>query len=338
LGVIPFASEAMKVLLTGANGFVGSHILDCLCAKGIRTAILLRPTSHQESLQAHLSAVEVHFGSLTEPASLPPALREVTHVIHCAGRTKARRPEEFRETNQAGTRHLVTAVNQQPERIRRFVHISSLAASHPATPDAPAREEELPHPVTLYGKTKLAAEEGVRALDQTEFVILRPAAVYGPRDPDFLQLFKAVQAGFCPRFGGGRQALSLVFVKDLAEVVVACLTHAAAAGQTYNVAAAEVVTAGDLVLEIARQMGRHPFSPPLPAALLWPICLAQEALTWLTRKPGLLSRQKYPELRAPGWVCDVRRLHQELGLQCPTSLPCGVAATLDWYRQHHWLR
>jgi len=328
----------MKVLLTGANGFVGSHLLDSLCARAIPAVILLRPTSHQEFIRAHLSDVEVRFGSVTEPASLPPALREVTHVIHCAGRTRARRLDEFRETNHLGTRHLVAAVNLQADRIQRFVLISSLAASHPATPDAPAREEDPPQPVTEYGKTKLAAEQEVQAHCKTQFVILRPPGVYGPRDTDFLQLYKAVRAGFCPRFGGGRQALSLVFVKDLAEVTVACLTHPAAAGRTYNVAAPETVTNAALTLEIARQMDRHPFSPPLPAALLWPICLAQEALSLLTGKPGILSRQKYPELCAPGWVCDVRRLHQELGLSCPTLLRSGVAATLEWYREHHWLR
>ena len=328
----------MKVLLTGANGFVGSHILDCLCARGVPTAILLRPGSNRDFVQPHLPDVEVHLGSVTDPATLPAALREVTHVIHCAGRTKARRLDEFRETNQVGTRHVIEAVNQQAERVQRLVHLSSLAASQPATPEAPAREESPSRPVTVYGQSKLAAEAEIRNRCEAESVILRPAAVYGPRDSDFLQLFKAVQAGFCPRFAGGRQALSLVFVKDLAAVAVACLTHPAAAGGTYNVAAPEVVTAGELAGEIARQMGRRPFSPSLPTALLWPVCLAQEALSALTGKPGILSRQKLPELRAPGWVCDTHRLQAELGLNCPTSCRAGVAETLAWYREQGWLR
>ena len=130
----------MKVLLTGASGFVGSHILDCLCARGIPTAILLRRTSNRSFLGAHGSEVEVHFGAITDPASLLPAVRDVTHVIHCAGCTKARRPADFWETNQVGTRHLVAAVNQEAKRVQRFVLISSLAASRPATSDVPALE------------------------------------------------------------------------------------------------------------------------------------------------------------------------------------------------------
>jgi nucleoside-diphosphate-sugar epimerase len=327
----------MRVLLTGATGFVGSHILDFLRDRGIPTAILMRSTSNVDFIRHVLPEVEVHYGSITDPDSLPAALREVTHVLHCAGRTRARRPGEFWETNQIGTRHIVTAVNRHGHLVGRLVCISSLAASRPAMPDNPAHEDEAPAPVSIYGSSKLAAEQEVRTQCKTEFVILRPAAVYGPRDRDFLQVFKAVRAGFCPRFGGGRQVLSLLFVKDLAEVAGACLSHPGAAGRTYNVAAPEPVVTADLVREIAQQMGRRPFSPALPMVLLWLICVGRETFTWVTGRPGILSRQKYPELRAPGWVCDVGRLRQELGIECQTSLVKGVATTLDWYRRHNWL-
>ena len=327
----------MKVLLTGANGFVGSHILDKLCARGLATAALLRPASNQRFIQAHLPRLEARIGFLSDPQSLDAALQDVTHVIHCAGCTKALRKSEFYEVNQAGTRNVVEAINRQQGRILRLVHLSSLAAGGPASPDKPAREDDLPHPVSEYGRSKLAGEQELHDACKTEYVILRPPAVYGPRDEAFLPLFKAVQAHILPRFGGGRQTLSLVFAEDLAEAVATCLTHPAAAGKTFYVASGEVTTARAVAGEIAGQMKTWTLPLSLPTVALWPLCCLQETLSWLTRRPNVLSRQKYAELREPGWVCDPTRLRQEAGFAGGTTLKNGIAKTLAWYRQERWL-
>src|SRR6185436_13434327 len=153
-----------------------------------------------------------------------------------AGQTKALCAAEFYEVNQTGTRHVVQAINQQQGRIQRLVYVSSMAAGGPATRDRPAREEDAPHPVSEYGKSKLAGEQEVRHACKAEFVILRPPAVYGPRDTAFLPLFKAIRAHFFPRVGRNPLAMSVVFARDLAEAVVACLISAEAAGKTFNVA------------------------------------------------------------------------------------------------------
>jgi nucleoside-diphosphate-sugar epimerase len=326
----------MKVLLTGASGFVGSHVLDRLRAHGIPTVVLLRPASNPRFIQAHLPQLDVRTGSLSDPQSLGAALQNITHVIHCAGCVKALHVSEFYTVNHIGTRNVVAAVNQQPGRIQRLVHISSLAAGGPAVPDQPAREEDPPHPVSEYGRSKLAGEQEVRNC-RSEYVILRPSAVYGPRDDAFLPLFKAIKAHISPRFGGGRLPLSFVFVKDLAETIVACLTHPAAGGKTFYAASPEIAQARALAEEIAAQMKTWTLTIPLPTAALWPLCQMQEAIARLTGRPAMLSRQKYAELRAPGWVCDSARLRQKLGLVCATGLKDGIAETLAWYRQQGWL-
>lgn len=326
----------MKVLLTGASGFVGSHILDKLCSKGIATAVLLRPTSNRRFIESHLPQLDVRFGSISDQKSLDSALRDITHVIHCAGCTKALKIPEFYETNQIGTRNVVEAINRQPDQIQRLVHISSLAVGGPATPDRPAREDDPPNPVSEYGKSKLAGEQEVRSC-KTEYVILRPPAVYGPRDDAFLPFFKSIRAHFQVLVGSKPLALSLVFVKDLAEATVACLSHSAAAGKTFYVASPEITDAHAMAVEMASQMKTWTLKIPLPAAFLWLVCLLQEAISGLTRKPSVLSRQKYVELTASGWVCDTARLRKELGIVCPTGLQTGLAETLKWYRQNGWL-
>lgn len=327
----------MKVLLTGANGFVGSHVLDGLRARGIPAVVLLRPASRRQFLEHHQPPVEVRTGSLDDAASLREALREVTHVIHCAGAVKALRPAEFHEVNQLGTRRLVEAIHAGGDRIVRLVHVSSLAAAGPTSPDRPLRESDLPCPISEYGRSKLAAEQEVRERCKVPFVILRPPAVYGPRDGEFLRLFKAVRAHLRPNIGGGRQALSLVFVKDLAEAVLAALTHPAAPGQTFFVASHQTVTVRELVRAVAETMQTWTVPLPLPGALLWPICLWADLVAHCTKRATVLGRQKYPELRAAAWLCDPTKLRQELGFECATDLKAGLAATLAWYRQERWL-
>ena len=275
-------------------------------------------------------------GSITDPASLPAALDGVTHVIHCAGATKAQPLSQFYEVNQQGTRNLVEAVNATQGRAQRLVHISSLAAAGPAPAQKPAQEEDLPCPVSEYGRSKLAGEQEVGERCRAQHVILRPPAVYGPRDVEFLRLFRAVKGHLLPA-PPGRQPLSLVFVRDLAEVAVACLEHPAAANRTYFVSSPEVAGARQMAAEVAAALQTWTLPLPLPSALLWLLCLAQELGSRLTAKANVLSLQKYAELRAPGWVCDPSRLKQELGLECPTGLKAGIAETLAWYQREHWL-
>ena len=323
-------------MLTGASGFVGSHILDSLRVRGLDIVLLLRPTSNKQFIASHLPEVEVRPGSIGDPESLQQTLAGITHVIHCAGATKASQSAGFYEANQAGTRNVVNAVNGQGDQVRRIVYISSLAAAGPAPREQPAREDDPTRPVSEYGKSKLAGELEVKDHCRVEHVILRPPAVYGPRDAEFLRLFKAVKNHVLPK-PSGAQALSLVFVKDLAEAVVTCLSHPAAAGKTYFVASREIVTARDMADEIAAQINVWTVPLPLPTALLWPVCLVQEALSRLTGKPSVLSLQKFAELRAPGWVCDPTRLERETGCVCATTLKTGVAEALAWYQQQHWL-
>ena len=320
----------MKVLLTGASGFVGSHILEALRARQIETALLLRSASSTRFLESHLPQVEVRRGSITEPSSLPAALAGITHVIHCAGCTKAVRTEEFYTINQLGTRHLVEAANALP--IRRLIHISSLAAAGPALPAQPAREQDPPAPVSEYGKSKLAGELEVRNGFRAEWVVLRPPAVYGPRDTEFLRLFKAVQRHIRPQ--PARQPLSLVYVRDLAQAIVACLDHPKAAGNIFYAASPEVVTARQMAEGIVALLGTWTLPLPLPPQMFWPLCQIQGLVSRLTGKANVLSPQKYAELRAPGWVCDPSRLGRELGLSCPTDLQAGLRLTWAWYRQN----
>jgi len=325
----------MRVLLTGATGFVGSHILDALCARGIATVALVRSTSSRRFIAAQADRVELREGSITEPDGLVRAVDGVTHAIHCAGLTKAVRPSELFRVNQGGTRNLVVALNAHAAHIERVVHLSSLAVSGPGTAAAPARESATPRPVSVYGHSKAAAEREYAAC-RAPFLILRPCAVYGPRDAELLALVRAVRSGWLPCFGGGRQELSLVYARDLAEVVVQTLTRPIPLGVPYHVAADEVVTARGLGEEIARQLGVSARRLVLPNAAWRPLCLAAGMVSRWTGRASILANGKCRELTAPGWVAETRRLRFEAELSCPTGLRSGLEGTLRWYRAEGW--
>jgi nucleoside-diphosphate-sugar epimerase len=327
----------MKVLLTGANGFVGSHVLDRLLAQNLPVVVLLRPSSDCRFIAGQLARVEVRPGALDQPAALDAALEGITHVIHCAGATKALNPDGFYAANQLGTRNVVAAVNRRGGQIQRLVHISSLAAAGPALADKPRRESDPPRPVSDYGRSKLAAEREVIEGCRVDWTILRPPAVYGPRDAEFLRLFKAVQLHLAPRFGKGLQPLSLVYVKDLAAAIVAAARHSNAVRETFFVTSAEVVTSAELAHVIAEVSGRWTLPLPLPRAVLWLACQWAEMLARCTKRPSVLSAQKWAELKAPGWVCDGSRFRGEVGYECRTLLRAGAAETLAWYQAQGWL-
>lgn len=325
----------MTVLLTGASGFVGSHILDALRQQGIPTRILIRRSSSRRFIEHQLSSVTTCEGSIDEPDSLPRALQGVSHVIHCAGLVKALRVQDFHRINEVGTLNVVRAANAA--NVQRLIHVSSLAAAGPGTMDRPRGETDPAEPVSEYGRSKWAGEQAVRRQCEGDYVILRPPAVYGPRDQEFLRLFKAVKSGLIPDIGCNQQKLSLVYVEDLARVVVQCLHPTATARETFFVGHPDIESALSFGRQIATALGKRPLRVPIPTPLVWPLCLGQELLSRLTRSANVLSLQKYAELRAPGWVCDTTKLQKQLGLSCPTGLAEGVKRTLSAYRETGWL-
>jgi len=327
----------VNVLLTGANGFVGSHVLDALIESGLDVSALIRTTSNTAFIGEHLGRVRLCYGAMDDPRSIVAALEGVDAVVHAAGRTKANRARAYYDVNVGGTANVVAACNRAAGRIRRLVLISSLAASGPGTTDSPRTEQARPRPVSHYGRSKLMAERCVARSSRVPYVILRPAAVYGPRDRDFLLVFEAVRRGILPLIDGGRQRLSLIYVRDLARTVVSVLTGGLGAGGVYHLAHPEPCSHREFASAVARAMRRHVAEPFVPRALLYPLCLAGQITAAVRRRTSVLNLDKVAEYSAPGWVCSTQRASDDLGFEAPTSLEEGVRQTLDWYLQEDWL-
>ncbi|MFO7957204.1 MAG: NAD-dependent epimerase/dehydratase family protein [Candidatus Brocadiia bacterium] len=327
----------MRVLLTGANGFVGSHTLEALLDVGHELRILIRHTSDTTFIDPLLPSLDVRYGELREPGSLRAAAEGVEAVVHCAGLTAAVGRDDFYSANAEGTRNLVDACNAAAPGARRFLFVSSQAVSGPGTPDRPAREDAPARPVSHYGRSKMLGEWFVRRRCRVPWTILRPAAVYGPRDGDFYLMFRSVQSGLLPLIDGGRQPLNVVYVEDVARAVVTALGCPDACRRTFHVAHPRIITQEELAGAAARAAGAQPARVFVPHLLLYPVCLLNDAIACLTGRASILGLERIPEYTAPGWVCSTERAEEELGFVARVGLQEGTRRTHAWYVDSDWL-
>ncbi len=330
---------ATRCLVTGAPGFVGGHLVDALLERGHHVACLVRSTSDTrrlEALRAKGLPVELIRGDVLEPASLPLALREVDYVYHVAGLTKSLDPARYFRVNADGTANLLEAC-LGADHLRRVLVLSSLSALGPARPGRPLRESDPPRPITPYGASKLAAERIVaRYRDRLPITVVRPPAVYGPRDRDTLTVFKLVNLGIRP-VPIPRQALSLVDARDLARGIVTAAEGPAGAGRTYHIANRSPIGYADLAGEIGRALGKRCVPVPIhPAIYLIGGVLGQLA-NRLSGRARILDVNKAREGMSLAWTCSAERALVDLGFECQIPLEQGLRDAVAFYREAGWL-
>lgn len=323
----------MKALVTGATGFVGGHLVEALLEAGHQVTALVRNPAKGAALSER--GVRLVAGDLHATRAIAEAAEGQDLVFHVAGATSALDAAGFHRANVEGTRHVVEAA--AAARVGRLVHVSSLAAAGPSERGRPLRGDETPRPVTAYGRSKLAAEEAVRA-GRGEWAIVRPPMVYGPGDREFLRAFRAAHRfGLSPVFGSGAQELVAVFAPDLAEALVAVAVAGPTAGRTYAACHAERFTQLDLARKLGEAVGRGVTIPRLPGALARPALFLTEAAARITGQPTLLTTDKANEFFAPAWTADPSPIARDAGWEAAHDLDAGLRRTAAWYRERGWL-
>jgi len=317
------------ILVTGGTGFIGSHLLDKLSALGEPARCLLRRKARPRRLPA---GIEAAYGDLTSGEGLEEAVRGADTVIHLAGVTKALAARDYYAGNVRATETLLRAL---AGRTIRLVHVSTLAAIGPSADGKPVDEDAQPRPLTHYGKSKLEAERVVRAL-APDAVIVRPPVVYGPRDTDVFQMLRAISKGWMMEIGGGERWFSAIYAGDLVEGLLAATRGTP--GRAYFLAHPQPVSWSELGAAAARIMACQPRVVRVPPLVAYAVGLGAEAWSRITRKPGIISREKVAEARCRWWTCDTRRAAAELGFEARTPLDAGLAQTLAWYKEAAWLK
>lgn len=325
-----------KALVTGASGFVGSHLTEALLRNGMKVCALVRDPERLRWLK-NIPDVELRYGSLENPVSLEQAVEGVDLVFHSAGLVKAGDEAAYFHVNAEGTENLLQAVEKKAPKLERFIYISSQAAAGPGRLDAAVLEDEHPHPLTPYGRSKLEGEKRVlERADRMPVTLIRPTAVYGPRDSEIFIYFQMAAKGFIPIPGFGERKLSLVFIDDLVDGIVRAAATADAKGKTY------FIKSGDYGWpELARAL-KEAVGRGLPIRVpAWCMQLGGRASEFVANHTGkavAFNRHKALELVQRAWLCSGERAERELGYLPQWPLQKGMAVTAKWYYDAEWLR
>jgi len=325
-----------RSLVTGGTGFIGSHLVEALLGQGDEVRCLVRKGSSLKWIQGF--DVEICQGDCTDLPSLRSAVEGVDEIYQVAGVSKATDHGAFYRTNALGTENLITACVEKNPSLRRFVYLSSQAAAGPCQGEGLSVETDPCRPVSHYGKSKREGEEAVlRVRDRLNVVILRACSVYGPRDRDFLPLFRSIGRGINIGLWGMRHRLSLCYVSDLVSAIVMAAKRDLSSGEIFFVSDGNVYRWQDLGTAIAEALGVRTIRLSLPVAVFrWSVGLAD----WMARRSGrprVLGRDRYQEMIQPNWCCDATKAMSGLGFSPSFDLKRGVAATVEWYRSAGWL-
>jgi len=322
------------VLVTGATGFAGSHLVEALLAAGHRVRVPLRASSNPRWLPAGVERVAA---DLRDPDALAPLVRGVSWILHFAGITRAARRSEFRQVNTLGTRDLYRAACAECADLELFVFCSSLAASGPApAAEKPRRENDAPAPITAYGRSKLEAEAWLSENRKTgtRLLIVRPPAVYGPRDTATLALFRWAAAGILPLPAPRGNRLTLIHVRDLAAATL-FLAEQGREG-IFHVGDGGLHSWEKLGESIGRLMNRKVRQIRIPRALVQLPGIYGEVAAFVTGRMPVINRDKVADLRQPFWIASIDKL-TATGYLPRIVLEEGLRETVSWYRAEGWL-
>ena len=321
----------MKALVTGATGFVGSHLVEALLRNGAEVTALARSPDKAAMLSA--LGVQVIAGHLHDQPALAQATQGQDIIYHVAGAVAARSEVEFLRANRDGTRNIVAAA--EAAEMPRFVLVSSLAAGGPSPRGLPFDGSEAPRPVTAYGRSKLAGEQVVSA-SRLPWSIVRPPIVYGPRDREVLKVFRVVRLGIAPVFGDGAQELSAVHAADLATALIAA-GQAVKPGRIYNACHPEIFTSAEFSRAVGAAMGRSVSTLRIPRLLGRAILSVTEVSARVAGQTTILTTDKANEFFQAAWTGDPAPLMRDSGWRPTYDLRSGLDDTYQWYRQAGWL-
>ncbi|MHB1947659.1 MAG: NAD-dependent epimerase/dehydratase family protein [Gammaproteobacteria bacterium] len=327
-----------KVLLTGATGFLGSHIAELLSQDGYQVRCLVR-TSSDTSFLKTLDSIEILQGSFDSPTSLQQAVQNVDVIIHNAGVTRSIRSTDFYKTNVDNTTALLNSAQRYNPNLTKFIYISSLAAAGPSSEQIPHENHVDPAPISHYGQSKRLAEIKVLDFqDKLPVTVIRPPAIYGPRDKDMLIFFRALRYRLGLLIHGGKTKVSMIYAQDAAAAIVKAITNSGPSGNIYFINDGHVYSWRELISELAITLSKPSFLyVSIPIRVIKILGLLSECYERLIGKPAFLTKDKIKELSQSYWTCNSQKTQLELNWKPKETWATGSKLTFEWYRKMNWL-
>ena len=327
-----------RILITGASGFVGSFVVEACLAKDWAVHVAVRSTSSRTYLQD--PRIQFHTLSLSDKKTLTDFFRQHAYdaIVHCAGVTKVDTDEAYFKVNHLYTRYLIEALQEAKVVPEKFVFVSSLAAYGPADNKGTdlISESSTPEPLTIYGESKLRAERFIKAQHKFPYIILRPTAVYGPREKDIYTFFKLLKYGVEPYIGSAPQQLTFIYVKDLASIIVQ-LIDSEHTNKAYFVTDGQAYPADALGSFAKEVLGKSTLKFNVPLPLVRSAAYINGTVAGWMGKNAAFNLEKVKELGSVNWKCDIRALQNDIGFEPQYLLADGIKETIEWYLKNNWL-
>ncbi len=320
----------MRALVTGGTGFIGSHLAEALIKENFEVYCIVRDPSKLRFLEK--LEVKIIQADLSDSNSLEKIDWQFDYIFNLSGITKAKDQEEFFQSNYIGTKNLVEIVAKTNFPLKRFVHVSSLAAVGPCKNGTPVDENAIPAPVSEYGKSKLLGEKAVESLkDKLPITIIRPPAVYGPRDSDFLTFFKMIKAGIVLYLAEG--LYSTIYVDDLVSGIILASKKEEGRGETFFIADPQPYNTQEIVSAISEALNKKPLKIKIPKKIGDFLIKVFQKFD----KKSIINSDKLKELTQNCWVCSTRKAEEMLGYRTKTNIKEGMEWTAKWYKANQWL-
>lgn len=330
-----------KILITGASGFIGSSLIE----EGLKRGYEMYAGVRSSSSKKYLADERIKFFELdfTNQKKLEQQFSDFKnrfgkfdYIIHNAGLTKAKKIQDYFTVNSRYTKHFVDALINTESVPGKFIYMSSLAAYGPGATQDPIRHTDEQKPVTSYGKSKLESENYLRSLKNFPYLIIRPTAVYGPRDKDVFVLLKMLKNNFEAYIGFGRQILSFVYVKDLVRAIFLSL-ESHHTQKEYFVSDGAVYDSKMFNAIAKKHLNKKTVAVTIPVSVIRPIAIATETIAALFGNIAVLNRERLKEFEARNWTVDSLPIQNEIGFKAEYDLERGLLETIEWYKTHGWL-
>ena len=325
-----------KLLITGASGFLGYHLIEAALLQEYEVYAGVRKSSNTVHLDKNrVTVIEIDMADINCIKSILEQ-HGINYIIHAAALTSAKTESTYNFSNAILTRNLAIAAAEALTDIQKFVFISSLAALGPSVNGEPVKEDAIPRPLTWYGKSKLLAENYLREINNLPFIVLRPTAVYGPREKGLLLLVKSVIRGVEVYIGKGEQKLSFVYVKDVAAIAVKCL-ESEIKREFYNLSDGRIYDRYAFADAAKKTTGKKTIRLQLPLSVIKTVVSWMDKLYSRSSKTLVLNEDKIKELTAADWSCSITKIQQDLAYQPVYDLESGMAETIQWYKKNNWI-
>ncbi len=324
-----------SILITGANGFVGARLCRTFLDKGFEVVAGVRKSSDVSQLKG--LGVTYRYGDVNQPETLEQMVTGVDYIIHNAGVVKAKHADTFFEVNEKGTRSLFEAVVNFNPGVKKVVYISSLAAAGPSDGNTPVTEEDEPHPITVYGLSKLAGERAALSFsNKFNVMAVRPPGIYGPGDKEIFAFFQTVNSRIKPYIGDTGRKLQLVHVDDLCYGLYLAVNGETQTGSIYFIAENRSYTMKELISLLQSAIGKSCIPLIIPSALFKAIAYVSERLLKIFGVTPMLTTEKAGELLA-SWEVSIAKATRDFGYDSQIPFERGARDTFQWYKNEGWL-